>query len=381
MQLFDVVVVGGGVIGCAVARELARAGIRVTLLERGRLGGEATAAAKGVLGVYSTMEQEALLPLAVESRALYPAVLAELEAESGIAVEFAPEGTLSVCFSEEDEAVLARRRARCRRDGFGAEWFASEEVAVLEPGVSAEVYGAVLFGGEGRLEAEALVRAYAGSAVAAGGVLQEDAAVSKIVIEHDRVVGVESKGGRIACDAVVNAAGAWAASLSGRTRLPVLPVRGQMVVLSGNPSAFRHTLASPRAAVVGCRSGRVLVGSTIEHGGFEKRVTARGVEDLLKAGVELAPVVGELAFQEVRVGLRPGTPDGLPIVGMDPEVTGYFAATGHYRYGVLLAPVTARVISELMHGLSSEDSRVLSVDRFRDEVRPAASVAAQAGDR
>lgn len=367
MQLFEVVVIGGGVIGCAIARELARAEVRVTLFERGRIGGEASGVAAGVLGPRCEIDQEPLGRLVAESGAMFPELLTALESESGLTIAHRAVGTLAVCFSEADVESIDRRSAWQKIAGCAGEWLAAEEAAALETGLNAELYGAYRFADEWWVDAQTLALAYARGAEAAGCAVHEEVPVTEVVVDRDRVVGVESGLGRVACEAVINAAGAWAGALAPRSRIPVFPVRGQTVVLGGNTTAFSHTLWSPRGMVVSWPDGQVAVGSTVEHGGFEKRVTAGAVRNLIRAALEIAPALGSVCFEEARVGLRPGSPDGLPIVGCDPAVSGYFVAAGHGGFGVVLAPITAQIVGHLLHGVPTPWRRVVGMDRFRPD--------------
>jgi glycine oxidase len=176
--------------------------------------------------------------------------------------------------------------------------------------------------------------------------------------------------GRVACDAVVNALGAWAGRVRGTTPLPVRPVRGQMVVVQAARAPFRHAVYSPRAYAVARRDGRVLLGSTREPVGFDKRVTAGGVAAILYAACELSPQLGTLPLTDAWAGLRPGSDDGRPIVGADPAVQGYYVASGHYRNGVLLAPITAQLIAASVRGERTPWHDALGIERFTAAAAP-----------
>jgi glycine oxidase len=359
-----VAVLGGGVIGCAVARELARAGMRVALFERTRIGAEASAAAAGMLGVQGETDDEVMLRLGLESRRLFPELLEALHAETGMAVEYWRTGTLYLAFNGAEEAALAARRAWQAAAGADAEGLAPRQVWALEPAVSRRVRSGVLFPLDGRVDPVALTQGLARAAGAAGCALREGEDVKAVVAEHGRIAGVTTASGRVACDAVVNAMGAWAGRVRGTTPLPVQPVRGQMAVVQAARPPFRHAVYSARGYAVARRDGRVLLGSTREAVGFDKRVTAGGISAILDAALELAPGLGALPLTGAWAGLRPGSTDGRPIVGADPAVHGYYVATGHYRNGVLLAPITARLVGALLHGEHSPWQEVLGLERF-----------------
>ena len=364
MERFEIVIVGGGVIGCAIARELARSGARVCLLERGRIGGESSGAAAGMLGVQSENEDELLLQLGAESRRMYPSTLAALETETAVSVEFWRQGTLYCCFTEDDEVRLEDRRRRQQATGLDSRWLTNRQTRAREPALSARIRAAVLFEQDGRVANGALTAAYAEAARAAGGTVREAVLVRRVVVEGGRVAGLETDNGPLGCDVLVNAAGAWAATLGVGIPLPVTPVRGQIVAVRSERPLFRHAIYSAHGYAVTRRDGSVLLGSTREAAGFEKRITVGGVQQIVQSALELSPAIGALAFREAWAGLRPATPDGLPIVGRDPSVEGYYVATGHYRNGILLAPITAAMIAALLRGEQPRWAERLRPDRF-----------------
>jgi glycine oxidase len=362
--MLDVAVLGGGLIGCAVARELARDGRRVGLFERRRIGGEASGAAAGMLGVQGETDDELMLALGLESRRLFPQVLEALRDETGLAVEYWRAGTVYLCFNAADEAAIEARRGWQHAAGAEGERLNARQLRSLEPLASRRARSALLFPLDGRVDNAALTEAYGRAAAAAGCALHEGAEVRSIVVESGRVVGITTAAGRVACAAVVNAMGAWAGRIRGPTPLAIEPVRGQIAVLQAARAPFRHALYSAHGYAVPRRDGRVLIGSTRETVGFDKRVTAGGVAAILSAGMELSPVLRRLPVVATWAGLRPGSADGRPIIGADPAVEGYYVATGHYRNGVLLAPLTARLVAGLLRGQHSPWSVALGVERF-----------------
>lgn len=364
MQRFDIVIVGGGIVGCAVARALALRGDQVALFERATAGGESSSAAAGMLGVQAETEHEAMLRLGARSRRLYPNVLAALRAETGLEVEFWPAGTLYLCFDEDDERALAQRRAWQEAAGFASDVLDRAQTVRLEPNVSKRARSAALFREDARVDAAALTAAYGRAAVRAGATLFEREAVRGIAVEGGRVVGLETDARRVACAVVVNTSGAWAGALAVGRPLPIEPVRGQIIVLRASKPPFRHAIYSRRGYTVARRDGRVLLGSTREKVGFEKRVTADGVQRILRAGIELSLELRGLPFVEAWCGLRPAAPDGLPIIGADSTVAGYYVACGHYRNGVLLAPITAELVCGLIDGRSDAALAALTLERF-----------------
>lgn len=359
--------VGGGLIGCALAAELARGGARVVVLERGASGAEASSAAAGMLGPRAECDAPGpLLTLGNASLTLYPAWVAHLRDATGIDPEYQRDGILYVGLTAEEDRRLAERARWQHRAGFAVEHVAAREVHRLEAGLCGAVRGAIRFADDHRLDNVRLTRAAAVAAARIGVDVRGGVPVRAITIDHGRVRGVETAGGRVAAGAVVNAAGAWAAELAPPGRLvPVRPVRGQMVTLTMPRPPFTHAIYSRDVYLVPRRDGRVLAGSTYEEAGFDKRVTARALGGIVARALRLAPALRDASFAGAWAGLRPGTPDALPILGADPDVAGLFYATGHYRNGILLAPATARAVSALVLGRrTSYDLRPFAVERF-----------------
>lgn len=359
--MLDVAVLGGGIIGCAIARELARSGLKVAVFERRRIGGESSGAAAGMLGVEAERKDDVLLELARESRRRYPALLEALREETGIAVEFWQAGTLYLAFNAADEHMLASRRG-C--EGGRGEPLAPKEVWAREPAVNRRVRGGMLYRLDGRVDNVALTAALARATVAAGGVIREGEDVKAVVAERSAISAIITGRERVPCGVVINALGAWAARVRGVTPLPVRPVRGQIVVAAAARPPFRHAVYSARGYAVTRRDGRVLLGSTLEDVGFDKRVTAGGVAAILAAAAELSPRLRELPICDAWAGLRPASSDGRPIIGADPAVRGYYVATGHFRDGVLLAPLTAHLIAALVRGERHPWQDVLGLERL-----------------
>jgi len=370
--MLEVAVLGGGVIGCAIARELARNGVRVALFERRRVAAEASSAAAGMLGVQGETEDAVMLRLGMESRSLYPELLDALHAECGAAVEFWRAGTLYLAFNGAETATIAARCAWQRAAGVDSERVVPRQIWALEPAVSRRVRAGALYPLDARLDSAALTLALADAARAAGCTIHEGEDVKSVVAEHGRIAGIVTAAGRVPCDAVVNAMGAWAGRVRGTTPLPVQPVRGQMAVVQAARPPFRHAVYSARGYAVARRDGRVLLGSTREPVGFDKRVTGGGIATILDAALELSQALGALPLVDAWAGLRPGSVDGRPIVGVDPAVRGYYVATGHYRNGVLLAPLTARLVATLLRGDPHPWQDVLGLERFAGSAAPSA---------
>jgi glycine oxidase len=342
----EVVVIGAGVQGCAVAWRLAQAGRDVLVLERAIPGAEASSAAGGILspGV-EALEPGPFYALGRASLARYPAFVAELEQVTGVALGYRGGGTLEVALDDQHARLLAGRAAKIHSAGLPVTVLDDAEVRRLEPGLSPEARGALWFEDEASLDPRQLGRALAIAAARAGARFLTGQ-VRAIRAAFGRVDGVEHESGPIDAPAVVLAAGSWSMQVAGHGLPPgaVRPVRGQMAVLDTRPPLLSRVVFSGHGYLVPRPDGRVLCGSTMEEVGFEKAVTAGGLRHLLEVGLAIAPALERAPLVETWSNFRPASPDGEPILGPGP-VAGLLYATGHTRNGILLCPVTADAIA------------------------------------
>jgi glycine oxidase len=346
-------VVGGGVIGLGIAWRAALAGMAVTVVDQAP-GRGASWAAAGMLAPVTEVHygEQALLALNLAAAARWPGFAVELEEASGRPVGYRPAGTLSVARDADDNAALEDLYQFQLRCGLEVERLRSRECRQLEPGLAPSIRGGVLAAGDHQVDNRALVEALLAAGHKAGVGLVEDRAV-QLATDGDRVTGVVLAGGeRLAAKTVVLAAGCWSGGLGGlaaEALPPVRPVKGQLLHLRGpadQPLCSRN-VRGLEAYVVPRSDGRVVVGATVEEQGFDTQVTAGAVHDLLRAALELLPDVAELELVETVAGLRPGSPDNAPMLGpAGPD--GLVVATGHYRNGILLTPVTADTVAELL---------------------------------
>lgn len=345
---YDVAIVGAGIIGGAIAWELARAGLRVALLDRQQAGMEASWAAAGMLAPGAeTPDSVPVAPLGRASLALYPEFAAAIEADSGARAEFEPGDALQVFFGEaaerESEAFLALHREL----GMRGEVIAPDLARKVEPELSEQARVAVLCKGEARVNGRVLTAAVLEAAQKRGAELRAGTAVTHLEIAQGRVTAVRTANSAISAGRVVIAAGCWSGGLEQvAAYAPTRPVRGQMVALRPEQMSLRHVVRSHSGYIVPRADGRLVCGSTAEpEAGFEKRVTPEGQQRILAAATELVPALSRAAVVETWSGLRPDTPDHLPSLGPT-DVDGLLIATGHYRNGLLLAPITARLLRE-----------------------------------
>lgn len=376
----DVVVVGGGLIGCAIAGELARRGARVMVVERAEPGIGASGVAAGMLAPLAEAPEEGpFSTLAQASFELYPEFVARLQAASGIDVGYRRDGKIELALDEARESELRRAYSRYLEAGHDVEWLDGVAARLLEPELATGVLGGLYISREQQVDIRYLARAAWIAASRDGVRFRLGTPVAGVVLRGEKVRGVRlADGTELETGRVVVAAGSWSAQLAGLPRpLPVIPVRGQIVVLESCPPLLDRTVGTGRCYLVPRRDGRVVVGATMEMAGFDDRVTGAGVHGLLDAALEAVPALADAEVVELRAGLRPGTPDGLPILGADPHASGLFYATGHHRNGILLAPITARLLAEVLTG--QEPAIPLSPfapERFGEARDPAAATSA-----
>src|SRR5713226_263108 len=365
----DVVIVGGGVIGLTIARALRQRGVRdVTLIERGRLGAEASWAAGGILGPQIEADQtDDFFQLACASRDLYPAFATALRAETGVDVELDTSGTLYLGFSQKDENELWRRFEWQKHAGLSVELLNAGEARALEPCISAKVCCALRFPKDVQVENRKLLEALATANEKLGVRLSTDCEVRAVRIEQERVCAVETSRGVVSAPIVVLAAGAWTSfiNLPGASRIEIEPVRGQMLCFEARPQIARHVIYSSRGYLVPRRDGRVLAGSTAERAGFDKRVTDEGINGIKSMAIEIAPTIAGLPLVSSWAGFRPRAADDLPVLGPCAGIKGLIYATGHHRNGILLAPITGELIAEtIVEGAASPMIAAFSPNRI-----------------
>jgi glycine oxidase len=362
----DVIVVGAGIVGLQAARHLAAAGQRVLVVERGHVGAEASAAAAGILAAQAESDEDSpLLPLALAARERHARLAPELEEETGIDVERSPRGLLTLAFTAEREAELLAKAERQRALGLEVVVLDPRDIREAEPNVNPAVRRALFFAGDHHVDNGRLTRALAASAVARGATLLSGRPAT-LVVEAGRVAGVRAGNESFRAPAVVNASGAWAGLLPGDPAPPpVEPIRGQMVAFDVSPPMLRHVVYSGHGYVVPRADGRLLAGSTTERAGFDKSVTAGGLRDVLETALQIAPILSDVRIADTWAGLRPGTPDGLPVLGPG-ALPGLFHAGGLYRNGILLGPLVGELVGDLVLGRRPAlDIAPFALDRFR----------------
>jgi glycine oxidase len=366
----DVLIIGGGVIGLSIAHALARRDLQhLAVIEKNDFGREASWAAGGILAPQvETNRDDDFFRIACAGRDLYQNFAASLQDETGIDVQLDTTGTLYVAFTDDEDAELRTRLAWQQNQGLAVEWLDRDAARTLEPHLSERVRCAVRFPNDFQIENRRLVEALLAANERLGVRLHRDCEAKALKIEDSRVVGVETSQGIISAPRIVLAAGAWSSSLNCAVTLPRLevePVRGQMLCFNPAERLARHVIYSSRGYLVPRSDGRLLAGSTTESVGFEKRVTNDGINSIKSMAVEIAPVIESLAVVDSWAGFRPHAKDGLPVLGPTKHVAGLFYATGHYRNGILLAPITGDLIAEaILSGAIPTLLSPFSPDRF-----------------
>lgn len=363
----DVIVVGGGVIGCSIAWRLAQSGLRVSVFERGRVGCEASRAAAGMLSPQAEAQTRGpFFDLCLQSHAMYRGFADELKDASGIDVEYKDEGTLFVVLKRGADEETTNWAEWQMEAGLPVEHVPVSEIAAIEPAVTKSAARAIFLPREHQIENRRLMDALEVALRRAGVEIIEGEDVTAIVTERGSVTGVMSAGQRFDAGAVVLAAGTWSSRLLEPLGLhiKVIPARGQMIAVKGDKCPVTRVIHSSDIYVVPRRDSRILIGATVEYAGFHKVVTVNAVKRLLSAATELVPALEEFEIVETWSGLRPDTIDHLPIIGpCGPD--NLILATGHFRNGILLAPLTAQLVATaLTKGTVPDQFERFGVGRF-----------------
>jgi glycine oxidase len=333
VKSWDVIIVGGGIIGLSLSIELRRRGTKVLILERGEPARESSYAAAGMLVGSGFETPFQLRSLSAASAAMYPGFVHELEDESGLKCDLRDQGT--ICLFEKPVDI-------------DAEGLDSDAVARLEPALRRVDEPAFLIR-ENSVDPRALCTAALKAALHRGVTVATGSKVEEVMLCDGRVSGVKTQAAAYGSSIVVNCAGSWAAQIA-PLAIPTRPMRGQMLSMVGHPKDLvRHVVRAPEVYLVPRSDGRILAGATVEDVGYDKRTVSDTIQRMHRAAVALVPSLEKGRMHEDWAGLRPGSPDGLPLLGPT-SIPGYFAATGHFRDGILLAPITARLVAQLISG-------------------------------
>ena len=356
----DVVVAGAGIVGLSAACELSRRGARCLVLERGRVGREASHAAGGILSPQAEARAGSpLLPLALMGRDRHVRLADEMLAETGVSVEHQRDGVLHLAFSDDDETHHRESTASQRALGLRAETLDQRALRSLEPSVHPDARGAAFFPDDHRVDNRRLLEALRTLALKRGVSIREFTSLRAVEGGGERLEAVIADGRKIAAPALINALGAWASQIHGvPENVSVRPVKGHMMTLVDGPR-LRHVVYGREGYLVPRADGRLIVGSTMEEAGFDARFTVEGFSRLATIARNIAPATAEATVSETWTGLRPATPDGLPVIGRS-ALRGVVIAGGLFRNGILLGPL----VGEIAAGLALGDEPTIDLSAF-----------------
>lgn len=361
----DVIVIGAGIVGCAVARSLTRDGLSVAVLDPDPPGQHASWAAAGMLAPQAESESpDPLLPLLLQAGAAYPGYVAELEAEMSVSVGYSAAGMLLLALDAGAGERLSERFAWQSGLGLAVDRLTSAEARELEPVISSSVTSALWFAGDHAVDNRLLTRALHASAAGAGAQFHAKRVV-RVELGPSGGRAVTSDGTSFDGRRMVLAAGSWSGGIEGLPRrVPVEPAHGELISYNA-PGMIRHTIAAERGYLVPRADGRIIAGATLGRVGFNSATTPSGLAKVKAMAAALVPSLADLEVADHWAGLRPGTPDDLPILGPDPEHPSLIYATGHYRNGILLGPITGSIVADLIAGRPpAADIADFSIDRF-----------------
>ncbi|WP_077324813.1 glycine oxidase ThiO [Virgibacillus siamensis] len=378
-QHYDVIIVGGGVIGCSVAFQLCKRDYRVLVVEKDSLAGKASGAAAGMLGAQAESEKNnPLFPIAKESRAMFLGLAEELRSLTGIDIELIQSGILKIARTNEEAAefkdIAAFQQKLHKADDHQvkvskstnrvAQWLTPEKILQQEQVLSENLSGGLWLPEDGQVNPPLLTKAYAQAAAVLGAKVMEYTAVQGLVIEYNCVVGVKTGTETIFADEVIVAAGAWSEQLLNNTglKLDSYPVKGECFSVRHHGQLITSSIFSTSCYIVPKVGGRIIIGATQKPHTFDETVSLNSLLRLMEDAVSIIPALKETKWEKAWAGVRPQTGDGLPYLGRHPRLGGLSLAAGHYRNGILLAPITGLLMADLMDG--SEIDSVFRTDRM-----------------
>jgi glycine oxidase len=348
---YDAIVVGGGVNGGAVAYNLAKRGVKVLLLEKDRLASKSSGAAAGMLAAQAELDGEGpLFQLARKSRAMFTKLEDEIKETSGIDIELINKGMLKVALNEQEQKEYKRIIAIQQESGEQADWLTGEEVRRKELALSDAVTGAMYLEKDGQVEAPQLTLGFLKSAAALGAVIKEHVEVHSFHFARGKITGVVTNEGDFTSENVIVTGGAWSKKLLSETglQLETYPVKGECFSVVTHRPLLSSTIFSHGCYLVPKKGGRIIVGATVKPKTFNQTVTVEGISLLMERATRLMPSIVEAEWEQAWAGIRPQTADGLPYIGEHPAYKGLFVATGHFRNGILLSPITGEIIADLV---------------------------------
>ncbi|CAH0165684.1 Glycine oxidase [Peribacillus sp. Bi96] len=365
-SIYDSIIVGGGVIGGSIAFQLAKRGKKVLLLEKDRLASKASSAAAGMLGAQSELEADnPLFTLASKSRGMFPALAEELKDISGIDIELVNKGMFKVALTNDQVAEMKNMIKIQQNAGLEAEWLSTADIRKSEPLLSDEIKGAMYIPKDGQVSATSLSLAFSKSAAALGVDIREFVHVSDFRTENGSVKGVVTNIGEFSSENVIVASGAWSAFLLEKSgiNLDTYPVKGECFSVLTDRPLLEKTIFSHGCYLVPKVGGRIIVGATVKANTFDQKVSMEGISTLIEKATRLLPAIKGTEWEKTWAGIRPQTGDGLPYFGEHPACKGLFIATGHYRNGILLSPITGVLIADLVERKTNPEWSAFRLNR------------------
>ncbi|SNT20335.1 glycine oxidase [Bacillus sp. OK838] len=365
-SIYDAIIVGGGVIGGSIAFQLAKRGKKVLLLEKDRLASKASSAAAGMLGAQAELDADnPLFTLASRSRGMFPALSKELKDISGIDIELVNKGMFKVALTDDQVAELKKMTKVQQDAGLEAEWLSTAEIRKTEPLLSDEIKGGMFIPGDGQVSATSLSLAFTKSAAALGVDIKEFVHVFDLRTENGYVKGVSTNIGEFSSENVIVASGAWSAFLLEKSgiNLDTYPIKGECFSVLTDRPLLEKTIFSHGCYLVPKVGGRIIVGATVKANTFDQKVSMEGISTLIEKATQLLPAIKETEWEKTWAGIRPQTGDGLPYFGEHPAYKGLFIATGHFRNGILLSPITGVLIADIVEGKTNPEWSAFRLER------------------
>lgn len=362
---YDALIIGGGINGCSIGYQLAKKGYKTAIVEKNTIASEASSAAAGMLGAQVEFaKNDAYFQFALQSRKLFPELIGELEQLTGINVGFKENGMVKIACSKQEVNHLLKVKKIHEEAGLDAQWWSEGNIRKYEPKVSDQAIGALYIAKDSQVIPEQLTTAFARAAMIKGVDIYEYTEVLAFIESENRVQGVQTDHGNMYADFVITAAGAWTERLV--NELPMVPVKGEIISVRSSNELIKRTVHAADFYIVPKAGGSLYIGATEKHGTFDKQVTIEGIYQLLKKAKQLIPELQEAAFETAWTGVRPQTFDGKPYLGKGRKA-GLWAATGHFRNGILLSAITGKWLADLIEGKSEhpEWEEAFSPERLR----------------
>ncbi|MFB3167573.1 glycine oxidase ThiO [Neobacillus sp. 179-C4.2 HS] len=372
---FDVAVIGGGINGASIAYQLSKIGRKVIIIEKNQLGCEASSAAAGMLAAQAELEQDGpLFQMALKSQKMFSDFSCELFEYSGVDIEYVNKGMYKIAESEEIAVEVKKQVTFQRKWDPAIKWLDTKELREMEPSLSTSLAGGMYLPNDGHVQPAKLTQAFAKAAVHFGAEIRQHTEVLSFKFENSQVKGVITTNGIVNCDQVVVATGAWSAKLMRESGIDisVYPVKGECFSIRTERPIINTTIFSDkRCYLVPKRNGEIYIGATMIEDTYDHSVTPKGIARLIERATQLVPQIKDAAWERVWSGIRPQTGDGLPYIGEHPRWKGLFVATGHFRNGILLSPITGKLVADLVTGNVLDDALLsaFQLERHKETVQ------------